>query len=121
VARAQGGDYLGRRRAHGQGGAGGGGRIGRHLWAAGTSVATPAPPHHQGTALPAPPRAAPRAQKPRVSPIKDRMKDNLVRILRTSPGRVNIKARTHEKVDSIGESRALSCHTVVLIARKPAA
>jgi 2-C-methyl-D-erythritol 2,4-cyclodiphosphate synthase len=46
------------------------------------------------------------------------MKANLVRVLRTDPGRVNIKARTHEKVDSIGESRALSCHAVVLLARK---
>lgn len=34
-------------------------------------------------------------------------------------GRVNIKARTHEKVDSIGEGRALSCHAVVLLEKKP--
>lgn len=32
---------------------------------------------------------------------------------------MNIKARTHEKVDSIGEGRALSCHAVVLLEKKP--
>jgi hypothetical protein len=37
------------------------------------------------------------------------------------PCRVNIKARTHEKVDSIGEGRALSCHAVVLLEKKPSA
>lgn len=57
-------------------------------------------------------------QQPRVSPIKDKMKANVVRVLQTAPGRVNIKARTHEKVDSIGESRALSCHAVILMDRK---
>ena len=28
---------------------------------------------------------------------------------------VNIKAKTHEKVDSLGEERAIACHTVVLL------
>jgi 2-C-methyl-D-erythritol 2,4-cyclodiphosphate synthase len=31
---------------------------------------------------------------------------------------VNIKARTHEKVDSIGEGRALSCHAVLIMEKK---
>eukprot|EP00667_Euglena_gracilis_P016043 EG_transcript_16717 len=56
-------------------------------------------------------------QQPRVAPIKAAMKANVVRILRTVPARVNVKARTHEKVDSIGEGRALSCHAVVLLER----
>jgi 2-C-methyl-D-erythritol 2,4-cyclodiphosphate synthase len=67
------------------------------------------------------------------------MKENIVRLLRTTEGRVNIKARTHEKVstsnssysnwrwltkfscpvllqvDSIGESRSYACHVVVLL------
>ena len=49
--------------------------------------------------------------------IKPLMKDNIVRLLHTTPGRVNVKARTHEKVDSVGESRALSCHVVVILER----
>ena len=56
-------------------------------------------------------------QKPRVAPIKEAMKANVVRVLKTIPARVNIKARTHEKVDSIGEGRALSCHAMILMER----
>lgn len=56
-------------------------------------------------------------QKPKVKDIKPLMKDNIVRLLHTTPGRVNVKARTHEKVDSVGESRALSCHVVVILER----
>ena len=33
-----------------------------------------------------------------MSPIKDQMKANLVRVLQTTDSQVNIKARTHEKV-----------------------
>jgi len=57
-------------------------------------------------------------QRPRVSPIKDEMKKNVVKLLRTTDDRVNIKARTHEKVDSIGEARALACHAVLLMEKK---
>jgi 2-C-methyl-D-erythritol 2,4-cyclodiphosphate synthase len=35
--------------------------------------------------------------------------------LGTTDGRVNIKARTHERVDSVGELRSLSCHVVVTL------
>jgi len=58
-------------------------------------------------------------QTPKVKDIKPAMKDNLVRLLRTSDSRVNIKARTHEKVDSIGESRSYACHVVVILEKKP--
>mmetsp|Transcript_2 Transcript_2/g.2 ORF Transcript_2/g.2 Transcript_2/m.2 type:complete len:219 (-) Transcript_2:232-888(-) len=54
-------------------------------------------------------------QKPKVKDIKPAMKDNIVRLLRTTPGQVNIKARTHEKVDSVGEGRSMACHVVVLL------
>lgn len=50
--------------------------------------------------------------------IKPLMKANLVRLLHTVEDRVNIKARTHEKVDSIGEGRAYACHVVVLLEKK---
>ena len=46
-----------------------------------------------------------------------RMRDNLTRLLRTIPGRVNVKARTHEKVDSVGECRALECHVILSMER----
>jgi 2-C-methyl-D-erythritol 2,4-cyclodiphosphate synthase len=58
-------------------------------------------------------------QTPKVKDIKPAMKENIVRLLRTNDGRVNIKARTHEKVDSIGESRSYACHVVVLLEKIP--
>lgn len=51
--------------------------------------------------------------------IKPLMRANIVRLLHTSPGRVNVKARTHEKVDSVGEGRAMACHVVVLLEKTP--
>lgn len=56
-------------------------------------------------------------QRPKVAPIKEAMKANLARVLRVPLSYVNVKARTHEQVDSIGEGRALSCHVVVLLER----
>jgi len=54
-------------------------------------------------------------ERPKVASFKPRMKENIVRLLRTTEGRVNIKARTHEKMDSVGELRSLSCHVVVTL------
>ena len=54
-------------------------------------------------------------QSPKVKDIKPAMKENIVRLLRTTDDRVNIKARTHEKVDSIGEGNSYACHVVVLL------
>ena len=62
-------------------------------------------------------------QKPKVNVehegvhVKNRMKENLVRLLHTAPGRVNVKARTHEKVDSVGEGRAVECHVILNLER----
>jgi 2-C-methyl-D-erythritol 2,4-cyclodiphosphate synthase len=56
-------------------------------------------------------------ERPKVANYKATMKENLVRLLQTTPGRVNIKARTHEKMDSIGELRSLSCHVVLTLER----
>ena len=56
-------------------------------------------------------------ERPKVAGFKPRMKENIVRLLHTTEGRVNIKARTHEKLDSMGELRSLSCHVVVTLAK----
>ena len=64
------------------------------------------------------------AQKPRVNVehagalVKERMSGNLARLLRTDVSRVNVKARTHEKVDSVGECRAIECHVVLTLERE---
>eukprot|EP00930_Biecheleria_cincta_P033440 TRINITY_DN23170_c0_g1_i1.p1 TRINITY_DN23170_c0_g1~~TRINITY_DN23170_c0_g1_i1.p1 ORF type:complete len:301 (-),score=40.22 TRINITY_DN23170_c0_g1_i1:341-1219(-) len=57
------------------------------------------------------------AEKPRLAGRKAEMKANIVRICKTIPARVNIKARTHEKLDSVGECRALECHVCILLER----
>lgn len=54
-------------------------------------------------------------QKPKVKDIKAGMKENIVKLLRTTDRRVNIKARTHEQVDSIGLGNSYACHCVVLL------
>jgi 2-C-methyl-D-erythritol 2,4-cyclodiphosphate synthase len=58
-------------------------------------------------------------QAPKVKDIKPAMKANIVKLLRTTDGRVNIKARTHEKVDSVGEGKSYACHVVVLLEKIP--
>ena len=51
--------------------------------------------------------------------IKEKMISNVARLLQTDSTRVNVKARTHEKVDSVGECRALECHVVIVLERDP--
>ena len=64
------------------------------------------------------------AEKPRLNvehkgvTLKQLMRGNVARLLRTDISRVGIKARTHEKVDSVGEARALECHVVLTMQRK---
>jgi 2-C-methyl-D-erythritol 2,4-cyclodiphosphate synthase len=57
-------------------------------------------------------------ERPKVASFKPAMKENIVSLLKTTPGRVNIKARTHERVDSVGELRSLSCHVVLTLVKK---
>lgn len=57
-------------------------------------------------------------EKPKVAGFKPAMKENILGLLKCHPGRVNIKARTHERVDSMGELRSLSCHVVLTLVRK---
>ena len=57
-------------------------------------------------------------ERPKVAGYKPAMKENIIRLMRTTPGKVNIKARTHERVDSVGELRSLSCHVILTLVRK---
>lgn len=54
-------------------------------------------------------------ERPKLSPHKDAMRANLARALRVEPGRVNVKGKTHERVDAVGEGRAVEVHAVVLL------
>jgi 2-C-methyl-D-erythritol 2,4-cyclodiphosphate synthase len=58
------------------------------------------------------------AQKPKLSPHKEQIRQNLCTMLGAHPSVINIKAKTHEKVDSIGEERSIGCHAVVMLIRQ---
>ena len=58
-------------------------------------------------------------QRPKLSPHKDAIRANLAALLGgVDPGVVNVKAKTHEKVDSLGEGRSVAVHAVVLLVRQ---
>lgn len=54
-------------------------------------------------------------EKPRLSPVKEQIRANLCRLLALDASCVNIKGKSHEKVDAVGESRAIECHAAVLL------
>ena len=54
-------------------------------------------------------------QRPKLSPHKATMKANLVTLLGCDADQVNLKGKTHEGVDAIGENLAIACHAVVLL------
>ncbi|XP_078169015.1 isoprenoid F [Carex rostrata] len=57
-------------------------------------------------------------QRPKLSPHKEAIRANLCTLLQAHPSVVNLKAKTHEKVDSLGENRSIAAHTVILLMRK---
>lgn len=56
-------------------------------------------------------------ERPRLSPIKNQMRDTIARLLGVDASLVNVKGKTHEKVDAVGEGRAVEAHAVVLLMR----
>ena len=54
-------------------------------------------------------------EKPKLSPVKEQMRANIASVLGVDVGAVNIKGKTHEKVDAVGEGRAVEVHVVVLV------
>jgi 2-C-methyl-D-erythritol 2,4-cyclodiphosphate synthase len=56
-------------------------------------------------------------ERPKVSPVKDQMRANIARLLDLPLGCVNVKGKTHEKVDAVGEGRAVEVHVVALLSR----
>ncbi len=54
-------------------------------------------------------------QRPKLSPHKAAMRANLASLLGCGEDRVNLKGKTHERVDALGENRAIACHVVALL------
>ena len=50
--------------------------------------------------------------------MKEKMVGNVASLLHTDVGMINVKARTHEKVDAVGECRAIECHVVLTLERE---
>lgn len=57
-------------------------------------------------------------ERPRLASRKDAIRNRLAELLRIEPGRVNVKGKTHERVDAVGEGRAVEAHAVVLLVRQ---
>ncbi|XP_062194774.1 2-C-methyl-D-erythritol 2,4-cyclodiphosphate synthase, chloroplastic-like [Phragmites australis] len=54
-------------------------------------------------------------QKPEIRPFKETIPSNLCELLGADPSVVNLKAKTHEEIDSLGEDRSIAAHTVLLM------
>lgn len=56
-------------------------------------------------------------ERPKLGPHKMPVREALAALLGLPLARVNVKAKTHEKVDAVGEGRAIEVHVVVLLGR----
>jgi 2-C-methyl-D-erythritol 2,4-cyclodiphosphate synthase len=54
-------------------------------------------------------------ERPKLSPHKGRVRARLATLLGADEALVNIKGKTHEGVDAVGEGRAVEVHAVVII------
>ena len=54
-------------------------------------------------------------ERPKIGPRKRELRERLAVLLDVEPDRVNLKGKTHEKVDAVGEGRAIEVHVVVLL------
>lgn len=57
-------------------------------------------------------------EAPRIGPHKQQMRENIARLVRVPLERVNIKGKTHEQLDAVGEGRAIEAHAVVMLLRR---
>ena len=55
------------------------------------------------------------AQRPKLKPYIETMRDNIAAALNTEPGRVNVKATTEEKLGFTGTGEGMACHAVCLL------
>ncbi len=55
------------------------------------------------------------AQEPKLGPAKAAIRDSLADLLSLPPDRVNVKAKTGERVGHIGRAEAIACEVVALL------
>jgi len=56
-------------------------------------------------------------ERPKIGPVREALRRSLAELLGTPIDRVNIKGKTHERLDSIGQGDAIEVHAVVLMSR----
>jgi 2-C-methyl-D-erythritol 2,4-cyclodiphosphate synthase len=54
-------------------------------------------------------------ERPRIAPHAEEMANTISALLGCDRDRVNIKGKTHEQVDAVGEGRAIEVHVVILL------
>jgi 2-C-methyl-D-erythritol 2,4-cyclodiphosphate synthase len=57
-------------------------------------------------------------EKPKLAGRKAEMRTNIAKVLAMRLEDVNVKGKTHEKVDAVGEGRAVEVHAVVLLQKE---
>jgi len=57
-------------------------------------------------------------EKPKILPYREKMIENTAKILEIEKDRVFLKAKTNEKMDSIGKQEAAACYVVVLLKKE---
>ena len=55
-------------------------------------------------------------ERPKIGPRKGEIVARIAQILGCPADRLNLKGKTHEKVDAVGEGRAIEAHVVALLA-----
>jgi len=60
------------------------------------------------------------AQKPKLAPYIEKMRDNLAARMKVEPGQVNVKATTEEKLGFTGAEEGIAAHAVALLFLKKA-
>jgi len=54
-------------------------------------------------------------ERPKIGPVKESIRARLAELLGVEMSAINIKGKTHEKVDAVGEGRAIEVHVVALL------
>ena len=57
-------------------------------------------------------------QEPKLHAYKERIRQSVAGLLGVEADRVNVKAKTKEGLDAVGENRAAEAHAIVLISRE---
>ena len=53
----------------------------------------------------------------KISPLRDAIRTNVAALLDCETAQVNVKGKTHEGLDAIGEGRAIEVHAVAVLVR----